>query len=92
MSTAEPIASAQKKVLVAGNQQSGWWPVTGEQTEPVRVMLLNFEIQFDGSGYLLCYSSEGALLYGDSWHVSENEARQAALEEFGVQPNEWRHA
>lgn len=55
-------------------------------------MLLNFEIQFDGSGYLLCYSSEGALLYGDSWHVSENEARQAALEEFGVQPNEWRHA
>ncbi len=92
MSDIESIAKARKNVLVSGDQQSGWFPVTGEQTEPVQTVLLNIEVQFDGSGYLLRYSSDDGLFYGDTWHPSENEARQAALEEFGVQPNEWRRA
>lgn len=92
MSTVEPIVRAQKALLVTGDQQSGWCPATGEKTVPAREVLLNIEVEFDGSGYLLCYSSEDGLLFGDTWHFSESEAKQVALEEFGIQPNEWHYA
>jgi hypothetical protein len=92
MRSAEPTTRAQKEVLVTGDQQSGWSPAAGEQAVSSRAVLLNIEIQFDGSGYLLCYASDDGLLWGDTWHISENEAKQVALEEFGVQPHEWRQA
>jgi hypothetical protein len=92
MNTVEPIARTKKALLVTGDQQSGWLPATGEETAPAREVLLNIEVQFDGSGYLLCYSSNDGLLFGDTWHLSESEAKQVALEEFGVQPSEWQLA
>lgn len=92
MSTSKLIATAQKAVLVIGDQVSGWSVVTNAKAEHVRSVQLNIELQFDGSGYLLCYSSDIDQLYGDTWHLSQEEAIQVALEEFGVRRNEWRHA
>lgn len=59
---------------------------------PIREEMFDIELHFDGSGYLLSYSTSENSLYGDSWHPSELEAKQTALDEFGVQFNEWQHA
>jgi hypothetical protein len=91
MNTDTPIARVQKTILVTGDQRSGWHPVTDMTNTAVREVLLNIEIQFDGFGYLLCYSSADGLLFGDTWHESEHEAKQIAFEEFGVHSSEWRH-
>ena len=92
MNTVQPIASTRKEVFIIGDQQSGWLPVAGEKTAYARAIILNIEIQFDGYGYLLYYSTDDGLLYGDTWHLTENEAKQAGLEEFGVHLNEWHPA
>lgn len=57
---------------------------------PIRDVSLNLEIQFDGSGYLLCYASQEGDLYGDTWHESLNEAEEVAAEEFGVRDDQWQ--
>ncbi|MEI8571174.1 hypothetical protein J0667_04345 [Methylomonas sp. WH-1] len=92
MSISKIICRVQKLVFVAGDQKTGWWPVantTSDNTSSTRRELFDIDIYFDGSGYLLCYSTTNQGLYGDSWHLTEFDAKQTALEEFGVQINEW---
>ena len=79
------------RVRIGGQQHSGWLPA-GAATPlptPVRDVLLDIEIQDDGSGYLLCYASRDGSAYGDTWHESVEAAEQAAAEYFGVQPSQW---
>ncbi|WP_124706407.1 hypothetical protein [Sulfuriferula multivorans] len=97
MNTSKAIVHVRKAVPVFGNQHSGWGcPVTEAHQAncalPIREELFDIEIHLDGSGYLLCYSTSDHALYGDSWHLTELEAKQTALEELGVQFNEWQHA
>lgn len=54
--------------------------------------IFDIEIDFDGVGYLLCYSTADNSFYGDSWHPTELEAKQSALEDMGVGFNEWKYA
>jgi hypothetical protein len=89
------IASVRSKlVLVSGTQQTGWLPAQAGQPAdtPLREMRFSFELQFDGYGYLLCYSSSDGSLYADTWHASQSEAEQVALEAFGVESHEWQRA
>ncbi|MBX7221392.1 MAG: hypothetical protein K1Y36_15690 [Blastocatellia bacterium] len=93
MSDLSVIARIPKKdILVGGEQHSGWLPVGASMPmpEPIRTVSFSFEIQFDGSGFLLCYQSFDGKLYGDTWHETLREAQQAACEEFGIQSNEWQ--
>lgn len=80
-----------KIVVVGGDQHKGWLPAGAAipPTTPLREITFTFELQSDGSGFVLCYSSIDGSLYGDTWHESQAEARQAALEDFGVQLDEW---
>jgi hypothetical protein len=34
--------------------------------------------------------SEDQALYGDTWHLSEEDAEQAAEEAYGIRPEEWK--
>lgn len=80
------------RVRVGGAQHSGWLP-EGAATPlptPVREVAFDLEIQFDGSGYLLCYASRTGDLYGDTWHETLEDAQEAAAEMFGAQPSQWK--
>jgi hypothetical protein len=83
-----------KVVAVRGNQDSGWSPSGAPVASQAAAgaVPLDVEIQYDGSGYLLCYSSEDGFLYGDTWHGTQTEAEHVAQEDFGVQAHEWQRA
>ena len=79
-------------VRVGGDQHSGWLP-EGAATPlptPARAVAFDIEIQFDGSGYLLCYASQAGDLYGDTWHETVGEAQAEAAEWFGVAREQWQ--
>lgn len=79
-------------VRVGGDQHSGWLP-EGASTPlptPARAVAFDIEIQFDDSGYLLCYESREGDLYGDTWHPTLEEAEAEAAERFGVTADHWQ--
>ena len=80
------------RVRVGGEQHSGWLPEAAATPlpTPARDVAFNLEIQFDGSGYLLCYASEAGDLYGDTWHQTLDDAEAQAAEWFGVEPDQWQ--
>jgi hypothetical protein len=82
------------KVIVGGDQHRGWLPATASRPLPTPQREIDFriEIQSDGLGYLLCYESLDGSLHGDAWHETRAEAVDAAREDFGVRPQEWRQA
>jgi hypothetical protein len=55
-------------------------------------MIFDFEIQFDGAGYLLLVASQDGSLYGDTWHLSQKEAEEAAEEGYGILSDEWQRS
>jgi hypothetical protein len=82
------------KVRVGGEQHSGWLPESASRplATPVRDLLFDLEIQFDGFGYLLCYASQNGELNGDTWHKTLQEAEDVALEEFRVRYEQWQES
>jgi hypothetical protein len=53
---------------------------------------MDLEIEFDGDGYLLCYSSCDGAMCGDTWHRTLGEAEEAAMDYFGATREPWRDA
>jgi hypothetical protein len=50
---------------------------------------VRLEIQEDAGGFLLLrYARSGFV--GDTWHALADEAKQQALVEFSVQPEDWK--
>lgn len=82
----------ERPVRIGGQQHTGWLAASAGRPlpAPIRDLLFNFEIQFDGYGYLLAYVSTDATVYGDTWHESLEEAEAAALDNFGIAANEWK--
>lgn len=78
-------------VQFGGEQHTGWLPAGAAVplSTPVIDVLLDLEIQSDGDGYLLCFSSQDGTVHGDTWHQSVIEAENAAANDFGVQPSQW---
>ena len=78
-------------VQFGGEQHTGWLPAGAAIPLPTPVVdvLLDLEIQSDGDGYLLCYSSQDGTVHGDTWHQSVVEAENAAANDFGVQRSQW---
>jgi hypothetical protein len=89
MSTLKVIL--ERPVRMGGQQHTGWLPAGAARPlpTPIRDLLFNFDIQFDGFGYLLCYVSMDDTVYGDTWHESLDQAEAAALDNFGITANEW---
>jgi hypothetical protein len=75
-----------------GEQHTGWLPAGAAVPlpTPVRDVLLDIEIEFDGYGYLLCYHSQDGTVHGDTWHQSLGDAEQSAAECFGVESRQWQ--
>ena len=61
-------------VQFGGEQHTGWLPAGAAVPLPTPAIdvFLDIEIQSDGDGYLLCYSSQGGTVHGDTWHQSVN--------------------
>ena len=81
-------------IRIGGEEHTGWLP-PGAATPlptPIRDVVLDIEIQYDGDGYLLCYEAREGGFSGDTWHESLEDAELAAAESFGVQPSQWRAA
>ena len=80
------------RVTIGADPHSGWLPAgaTTPLPTPARVVVLNVTIEFDGSGYLLCYESVDGSLANDSWHQTLEEAEQAAIESFGIRASQWQ--
>ena len=78
-------------VKFGGEEHTGWLPAGAAKPlpTPVRNVLLNIEIQSDGSGFVLCHSSQDGVEQGDTWHPSVAEAEKAAAEYFGVLASHW---
>ena len=81
-----------RPMTIGGEEHSGWLPA-GAATPlptPIRHLLFNFEIQFDGDGYLLCHESTDGTVSGDTWHPTLADAENAAHDWFGIAALEWR--
>ena len=81
-----------RPMTIGGDEHSGWLPA-GAATPlptPIRHLLINFEIQFDGGGYLLCHESTDGTVSGDTWHQKLADAEKAANDWFGIAASEWR--
>jgi hypothetical protein len=79
------------RATVGGDPHSGWLPpgaVTPLPT-PKRDVVLNFTIEFDGSGYLLVVESTDRSVGGDTWHETVDDARAQAEFWYGVSPSAW---
>ena len=81
------------KARVGGTQHSGWLPEGAAEPlpTPIRDVIFNLEIQFDGYGYLLYYASQEGDLHGDTWHETIEDAEQAAVEYFNVGADQWEN-
>ena len=79
-------------VIFGGEAHSGWLPLgaTTPRPTPTRDVALNITIEFDGSGYLLCYASEDGTFANDTWHQTLVDAEQAAFENFGIRNDQWQ--
>ena len=75
-----------------GEPHSGWLPdsATTPRPTPTLEVALNITIEFDGSGYLLCYASDDGAFANDTWHQTLEDAEQAAVENFGVHSDQWQ--
>ena len=80
-----------RPLRIGGEEHTGWLPPGAAKPlpTPVRDVLLNVEIQFDGSGYFLCYLSTDGTVSGDTWHESLSGAERAAADYFGIDGSEW---
>jgi hypothetical protein len=80
--------------LFGGEPHSGWLPPGAAipLPTPIREVLLDIEIQYDASGYLLCYSSPDGSVVGDTWHPLLADAEETATQDFGVQLSQWKNA
>lgn len=80
-----------RQLRIGGIAHSGWLPPGAAKPlpTPVRELVLNLEILFDGHGYLLCYASADGTLFGDTWHESLADAEHAASLYFGIDFREW---
>ena len=79
-------------VTLGGESHSGWLPESAATPLPTPALdvAFNITIEFDGSGYLLCYTSEDGALANDTWHQTLEDAEQAAVENFGVRADQWQ--
>jgi hypothetical protein len=77
---------------LGGEEHSGWLPpgAAVPLPAPIHNVLMDIEIQSDGHGYLLCYSSQDGSMCGDTWHETLADAEQTAEEQFGVTAEQWR--
>jgi hypothetical protein len=78
-------------VTIGGEPHSGWLPPGAAMPlpTPIRHVVLDLEIEFDESGYLLCYVSRDGTVSGDTWHQSLEEAKEAATAFFGIERSRW---
>ena len=78
-------------IRLGGQQHSGWLPpgAANPLPTPARDVLIDLEIEFDGSGYLLiCQAQDGSFCW-DTWCESMEKAEMQAAEEYGIQPSQW---
>jgi hypothetical protein len=52
-------------------------------------VVLNFTIEFDGSGYLLVVESTDGSVCGDTWHEAIADAQKQAESWYGLSPSAW---
>jgi hypothetical protein len=48
-----------------------------------------FRLEEVTGGFLLFSEADDRSVYADTWHETLDEARQVALEEYGLDENDW---
>jgi hypothetical protein len=81
-------------MMIGGEPHAGWLPPGAAKPlpTPTRQVVLNFTIEFDGSGYLLIVDSDDGLVRGDTWHQSVADAQAQAELWYGVPTSAWKSA
>jgi hypothetical protein len=76
---------------IGGEEHSGWLPPGAAKPlpTPVRDLLVDLEIEFDGAAYFLfCEAQDGSFRW-DTWHQSLADAELCAAETYGIQAGQW---
>ena len=75
-----------------GEEHSGWLPRGAAKPlpTPVENVILDIEIVFDGSGYLLYWKAREGERFGDLWFETLAQAETGAYEHFGIEKNQWK--
>src|SRR5262245_46896508 len=79
-------------IRFGGVEHSGWLPPGAAKPLPMPIedAILDLEIMFDGTGYLLCWSSGDGKHVGDLWFETVKDAEAQACRDFGVSPSQWQ--
>lgn len=74
-----------------GEEHVGWLPEGAAMPLPTPIVhaVLDLEIEFDGSGYLLNWMSQDGSVGSDLWFESLADAEAVAAVDFGVQSSQW---
>jgi hypothetical protein len=80
-----------KIVRVAGSIRTSWLleNAINAPSSPSREVEMKAEIQDDGHGYLLIYTSNDPSIWGDTWHESQEEAEKKAFDDFRIEARDW---
>lgn len=84
--------SLQEALAAMDARPADAWPDDAEPDATPREVPFDIDIEDQGDGsYLLIYQpTDGSLFGNDTWHTSQEEAEEFALEQFGVQSHEWQ--
>jgi hypothetical protein len=82
------------RISLGGQRHGGWLPEGAAEPLPVpaREVVLDLSIEYDGSGYLLVYSSDDGAVSGDFWLDTLSDAEAAAADLFGISALDWQTA
>ena len=78
-------------VKYGGQHHRGWLRpnATIPEPTPTRTAILDLSVSEVDGGYILEWQSRTTSDSSDSWHLSLDEALDAARHWFGIKPDEW---
>lgn len=77
--------------MFGGEHHTGWLPpgATTPPLTPARTALLDVRIMEEDAAYYLVWQSRNTDDYGDTWHLTVEEALAEAQRWFGIRPEHW---
>ena len=78
-------------VEFGGEEPGGWFPSNASTPlpTPIEQVILDVRILEDEGGFILEWQSSKTDYSNDSWHMTIEDAKSQAMDQFGIEASEW---